>query len=120
MPGLSDYQDQYVIDAPANDLDQFIDETGEPGLAARMRQRYLDSLGFADLTRSAPDEIMHGMMQNIPRSEWDKPAYVDTPGEPQEIAEGWWIQQSERSPEYTFRQLMEALGKMRPNEGQRP
>lgn len=123
MPGLSQYSSKtpYIVDAPDNDLDTFIDTKGEPGLAARMRQRYLDSLGFADLQRSAPDELSHGLMRSVPREYWDTPVNVLTPGELQEIVPDAWIMSGGKlSPEYTMRQLMEALGKLRPNEQQGP
>lgn len=127
MPGLSQYApnrlDSSDTLSPGEDLRP--DEpslSAVPGIFDKMHQRYLDSMGFADLKRTAPDWMMQEMMRNIPRSEWNKQRMFRYPiGEPNEILPGVYDQAYDTQGPYTLRQLMDALGKMNStNEQQAP
>ena len=130
MPGLSQYKpnrfdDEEAMDRTVIEVDPPMSRDEDifavdPTIFDRMRQRYEESLGFADLKRTAPSWMQHEMMNNIPRSEWDKKAIAREPGERQEIFPDMWMQQYNTSDPFTLRQIMELLNKLSPNEQQGP
>lgn len=126
MPGLSQYKPdsehdnlRIEIDPPLTKEDPVF--TADPEIFNRMKQRYEESLGFADLKRSAPGWLQHEIFTNTPRRTWDIPLVGQETGEPQEIAPGLFIPSyGDSSDPMTLRQIMELLNKLAPNEQQGP
>lgn len=126
MPGLSQYKPNsehdnlmITLDPPLTKEDPVFE--ADPEIFNRMRQRYEESLGFADLKRSAPDWLRHELLTNTPRRTWDIPIVGQETGEPQEIAPGMFIPSyGDQSDPMTLRQIMELLNKLAPNEQQGP
>ena len=108
MPELSNYKPKPPIYRGRPDDRLYMGDLEVPeDIQARMRQRYQDALGFADPSRIGPDMLVHGLMEAVPRENYDQQIQMVDPD-------------GGTSDAMTFRQIMDILNKMRPNEQQGP
>jgi hypothetical protein len=86
-----------------------------PDLLETIRGRYKESLGFADLKRSGADALIEGLLKAIPPDKLDDQVLVgaDDQGLAMAPPGGRWT--PIRGP-YTWRELIKALGDLRPPE----
>ena|SRR5690349_4248680 len=116
MPGLSnyrpvkpeDYDESTYIPMPSPPGFGLTDLKEDfPDIHNNVERRYSDSLGFADLKRSAGDSLFHRLYENTPSNELDTVIQM--------IGDG-----GRTYDPTTIRELLDILKSLTPNEQQGP